>query len=112
MKIPRRPRIIKVNAVGQRECPFLRINQKRNQRTPPPEKTQIGLRKNGVAGKTSGGKISFFSAARFWSPFLLVCTAPSRLAGRKHASRGLASRSFFAPSSRETPNPTQGIRVK
>src|ERR1700722_899481 len=110
--MPRRPRIIKTNAVGHLEWPFRRNNQKRNQRTPPLQKIQRGERNGEDPGKIPAGKISLLSPARFCPPFLLPCTARSRLSGRKHASRGLASRSIFAPISSETPSPAQGIRVK
>src|SRR6476619_3528755 len=36
MNVPARPKIVKVSAVGQMACPFLRNSQKRNQRIPPP----------------------------------------------------------------------------
>ena len=53
IKVPRRPRIIKTNAVGHLECPFLRNNQKENQKIPPLRKYADRSQENGDPGQSS-----------------------------------------------------------
>jgi hypothetical protein len=109
---PVAPKTVNTTAVGQLACPCFRKSHQKNQARPPPAKVTAGDNHLGVRGKVPGRKISLFSLVNFCCPSEVFSTARSRSAGRKQASRGLALRSTFDPSSSERPNPIHGILAK
>src|ERR1700741_720876 len=82
-------------------CPL--NSQNKSHSIPIAVNTQNGDNKSGVAGILFGEKMTFFSAVNFSEPFSALSTARSRSAGRKQASRGLATLSTLAPSNNDNP---------